>query len=241
MRNWKYTVSVIMITIVIMAIGGILWNSGTTELKPDKTTELAPDTTIESAPDTTTEPAPDTTTEPAPDSVNSEPITWQRGNQDAPITIDEYPDLGCHICIEKEVMVLQALNAYPGKIRVIHHHYAFSAFYEKLAEALEAAGEQGKFWEFHDRLIQNVPNDMPSLLALAEAVGLDMGRFNDALDSGKYTETVKKSKEEAIARGVKEVSMFINGKEYDKSPGTLEDLYNAIDNELAKLDTNDKQ
>ena len=217
MHNWKYTASVIMITIVIMAIGGILWNSGPTELKPDTTTELEPD------------------------SVTKKPISWQRGNRDAPVTIDEYPDFGCHICIEKEVMVLQALNAYPEKIRVIHHHYSSSGFYEKLAESLEAAGEQGKFWEFHDRLIQKVPDDTTSLLGLAEDLGLDMGRFSEALDSGKYTETVRKSKEEANTQGVTGVSMFINGKEYEKSPGTLEDLYNAIDNELVKLDTNDKQ
>lgn len=206
-----------MITIVIMAIGGVLWNSGTTEIKPDITAELEPD------------------------SVTKELISWQRGNKDAPITIDEYPDLGCHICIDKEVMVLQAMSAYPGKIRVIHHHYPSSGFYEELAESLEIAGEQGKFWEFHDRLIQNIPGDMTSLLGLAEDLGLDMGHFSEALNSGKYTETVKKAKEEAITRGVKRVSMFINGKEYEKSPGTLDDLYHAIDEELEKFNTNDKQ
>lgn len=217
MLNWKYAASVIMITIVIMGIGCILWNSGTTEIKPDTTAELQPD------------------------SVTKNLISWQRGYNDAPITIDEYPDLGCHICIDKEVMVLQALNAYPGKIRVIHNHYPSSGYYEKLAESLEAAGEQGKFWEFHDRLIQNIPDDMTSLLGLAEDLRLDMGRFSAVINSGKYTETVRKAKEEAITRGVKHVSMFINGKEYEKSPGTLDDLYNAIDEELDRLSTNDKQ
>lgn len=214
MHNWKYTASVIMISIVIMAIGGILWNSETTELKAD------------------------TKTEPEPGSVTEKPITWQRGNRDAPVTIDIYMDLGCHICIENEAIVLQALNVYPGKLRVIHHHYPSSGFYEKLAESLEAAGEQGKFWEFHDQLIQNVPDDMTSLFSLVEDLGLDIERFSAAINSGKYTETVRKAKEEAIARDVKDVSMFINGKEYEKSSGTLDDLCNAIDNELEKFNTN---
>lgn len=214
MHNWKYTASVIMITIVIMSIGGIIWNSGTIELEPVKTIE------------------------PEPDSVTNKLTSWQRGNRDAPVTIDIYMDLGCHICIENEAIVLQALNAYPGKLRVIHHHYPSSGFYEKLAESLEAAGEQGKFWEFHDQLIQNIPDDMTSLFSLAEDLGLDIERFSEAINSGKYTETVRKAKEEAIARGVKDVSMFINGEEYDKSPDTPDDLYNAIDNELEKFNTN---
>lgn len=202
----KYVTSVAVITMAILAIGGILWNSGTAELKPN---------------------------------TDSTGVTsWHRGDEGALITIDVYTDFECHICVKKELIVVEALGVYPGKIRMAYHHYPSSGFSEKLAEALEAAGEQGKFWEMHDRLIQNVPADMAMLKDLAKEVGLDMKRFNEALDSGKFTEKVQWAKELAILQGIKHVSLYINGKEYEKNSGMLEDLRTAIDEELERLGAN---
>lgn len=201
----NYIMSVALITVVILTIGGLLWNSSIVELKPDFTA-----TTV---------------------------TTWYRGDKEAPVTVDVYPDFECHICVEKELMVVQALADYSGKIRMVYHHYAAPGFSEKLAEALEAAGEQGKFWEMHDRFIQNVPSDINQLQVVAEEIGLDMRKFNEALDSGRFTEKVRLAKQEAILAGVKYVSVFINGKEYQKNPGMLDDLYTAINEELERLDT----
>ena len=199
----SYYASLLLITLAILAIGGVLWNSGTVELKPD--------------------------------SDGAADASRWRGADDAPITIDAYPDFLCHICVEKELLLLQALADYPGRIRVVYHHYADPGFSEKLAEALEAAGEQGKFWEMHDRLIEHVPADMAALETAAGEVGLDTERFMEALNSGKFTEKVQLARQEAISAGVQYVAIFINGREYPKSPGTLEDLYDAIDKELARL------
>jgi len=199
----SYVIGVGLITLAILAIGGLLWSSGTAELKPD--------------------------------SDNMVGLSWYRGVDDAPITVDVYPDFLCHICVEKELMVVQALADYPGRIRLVYHHYADPGYSEKLAEALEAAGEQGKFWKMHDRLIQNVPADMAALEAAAGEVGLDIKRFMEALDSGKFTEKVQLAKQEALSAGVRYVAIFINGREYPKSTSTLEDLYDAIDEELERL------
>lgn len=252
MLNWKYIATVVIITAIILSIGGILWNKDTIELEPlivsasqTDITAIQPGTTTEPQVNITTTPppatpaetGPDMTAGPEPDSVNSSMTVRDRGNPEAPVTIEVFPDFGCHICVEKEVLILQALKDYPGKIYVIYNHFPSSGFDEKLAESLEAAGEQGKFWEMHDRLVQDVPGDIVALLAAAQITGLDLELFNTALESGKYTETVRKSKEDAIARGVKSVSMFINGTKYTESSGALEDLYKAIDKELAKVKT----
>jgi protein-disulfide isomerase len=201
----SYAISVGLITLAILAIGGLLWSSGTVELKPDSGSTVG--------------------------------ALWYRGADDAPVTIDAYPDFECGICVEKESLVVQALADYPGRVRVVYHHYADSGFSETLAEALEAAGEQGKFWEMHDRFVQNVPADMAVLKAVAREVGLNTERFIEALDSGKFTAKVQLAKQEAISAGVQYVAVFINGREYPKSPGTLEDLYDAIDEELERLGT----
>ena len=192
-----------LITVAILAIGGLLWNSSTVGLKPDFNATAD--------------------------------ASWCRGAEDAPIVIDVYPDFQCPICVDKELMVVQALSDYQGKIRMVYHHYPDTGLSEKLAEALEAAGEQGKFWELHDRIIQDVPDDMPALRALAKQIRLDMKQFNEALDTGKFTAKVRLDKQKAISAGVKHVAVFINGKLYEKSPGELIDLYQEIDEELRKV------
>ena len=67
------------------------------------------------------------------------------------------------------------------------HKFAFKA-----AEAARCAGEQGKFWEMHDRLFANQTSLEPAK-PHAEAVGLDVPKFEGCLSSGKYAEAVRKA------------------------------------------------
>ena len=145
-----------------------------------------------------------------------------------------YPDFTCPICVEKERMVLEALDVDPDKVQMVYHHYPSSEFGQRIAEGLEAAGDQGMFWELHDRLLPDVPNDMSESMACAAEIGLDTQKFGEALDTGRFTETVELAKQEAISRGVKHVAVFINGREYEHDPGTLSDLCDAIDEELER-------
>ena len=161
---------------------------------------------------------------------------WCRGGVDAPVTIDVYPDFDCHVCVEKERMVLEALDIYPGLVRMVYHPYPSSALGQMLAEALEASGEQGRFWELHDRFLQHVPGEMSELRPYAAEIGLDMQKFDEALNSGKFEDKVELAKQEAISQGVKQVAVFINGKEYQEYPGTLSDLRAAIDEELKRME-----
>jgi len=199
-------ISVALITIALLAIGGILWSM-------DDDSQIIED-----------------------GGSNSE---WFRGAKDAAITIDVYPDFDCSVGVEKECLVLEALDIYPDDVLMVYHHYPTSEFGQVIAEALEAAGEQGKFWEMHDRLSDGVPDDVTALKALAAEIGLDMQAFNEALDSGKFQEKVELAKEEAISRGVESVSVFINGREYQHYPGTLSDLRAAIEEELNRIGDDD--
>lgn len=123
---------------------------------------------------------------------------------------------------------------YPGQVRFEYHPYPYSDFGLTLAQGLEAAGEQGKFWEMHNRMVEDAPENMAELVAVAEAAGLNTETFTAAIDSRKFAEKVRAAKESAAGRGVGEVALFINGKEYQKSPGTLDDLIGAIEDELTK-------
>lgn len=130
------------------------------------------------------------------------------------------------------------MEKYPGQIRFEYHPYPYTKFGFTVAEALEAAGEQGKFWEMHNALIEDVPQNDVELQALAESVGLDMGTFNKALTSGKYREVIESAKQETKANGVNDVALFINGQEYQKYPGTFDDLCREIEAELERMGAN---
>jgi protein-disulfide isomerase len=81
------------------------------------------------------------------------------------------------------------------------------------AEASLAANEQGKFWEYHDKLFANQQAlDRPSLEKYAEELGLNMGKFKSALDSGKFKAQVSKDQAEAQKAGASGTPTFlING------------------------------
>jgi protein-disulfide isomerase len=164
---------------------------------------------------------------------------WSRGADSALVVIDAYVDFECSSCVEKEDLTLQAVATYLDEVKLVHHHYPSSDFSHKIAEALEAAGEQGKFWEMHDRTVGDVPDDLSELKAAAKDLGLDMGKFDEALDSGRFTKKVQLAVQEARSDGVHYVALFINGREYEKYPGTLADLYDAIDEEVERIKANE--
>ena len=199
----RYIISVTLITMAILAIGGILWNKDTGSLTPE--------------------------------TYGGFDSQWSLGASNAAIIIDVYLDFTCQVCVEKERVVLQALALYPESVSIIYHHYPISELGQKIAEALEAAGEQGKFWELHDRLIEDVPTDIFELKACAGEIGLDMKKFDEALESGKFSEEVKLTKQQAVSQGVSSTSVYINWTEYRHYPGKLSDLCAAINEELEGL------
>jgi protein-disulfide isomerase len=65
----------------------------------------------------------------------------------------------------------------------------------------DCAGEQGKYWEMHDRLYANQQSLEP-WTAHAEAIGLDMSKFQSCLDSGRSADEIRKDMAEAQKAGV---------------------------------------
>lgn len=156
------------------------------------------------------------------------------GPEDAPVTIDAYVDFTCHICVEKGLLIAQALEMYPERLRFIYHHYPESDFSNEVAQALEYAGSQGMFWDLYEEFIANPPTSIGEIVAISTAVGLSSNEVSDALESNEFLHSVEAARQEAVAQGVYFVGVFINGKEYEKYPGTLEDLVQAIELELKK-------
>jgi len=81
------------------------------------------------------------------------------------------------------------VNEYSDKVRFVvkMYPYRYRHFARMAAEAALAAGDQGKFWEMHEKLLAESPKlDRDSLLQYARELGLDMKQFTKALDSKKH-------------------------------------------------------
>lgn len=82
----------------------------------------------------------------------------------------------------------------------------------KAVEAVNCAGEQGKYWEMHDRLFQNQQDlSIPGLRKYAEAIGLDLDAFQRCLDSGKQADKIRRDIEGGQKVGVQGTSTFFLG------------------------------
>jgi len=99
---------------------------------------------------------------------------------------------------------------------MIYRHFplSFHANAKKAAEASECAGEQGKFWEIHDKIYENRTQlDIDSLKGYAKELGLNTSNFDKCLDDGKYAQKVADDMAESTQYGVNGTpATFINGE-----------------------------
>jgi protein-disulfide isomerase len=140
------------------------------------------------------------------------------GDENAPVTIIEYSDFQCPYCGRLYRNALKDIKENyvdTGKVKFVFRHFplSFHEFAQKAAEAAECAGEQGKFWEYHDKLFENQNAlKIDDLKKYASELGLDTTQFNDCLDSGKYKERVKSDSSLGQSQGVSGTpASFVNG------------------------------
>jgi len=139
-----------------------------------------------------------------------------RGNKNAKITIVEFSDMQCPYCSKFHETMKQIIAAYPNEVRWVYKHFplGFHPYAQKAAEASECAGEQGKFWEYADKIFANQSSLNDAYISTAAGeIGLDADRFKACLSSGKYADKVKNDLALGQNNGVTGTpSNFINGE-----------------------------
>jgi protein-disulfide isomerase len=111
-----------------------------------------------------------------------------RGPTDAPLTLVEYGDFECPFCGRATGVVHELRERFGDELRYVFRHLPLGDVHphaELAAEAAEAAGAQGRFWEMHDLLFQHQAElETEDLVGYAGRLGLDMERFTRDLEDG---------------------------------------------------------
>jgi protein-disulfide isomerase len=123
-------------------------------------------------------------------------------------------------------------------VRIAFKHYPLDIHKDAIPAALAsmAAHEQGKFWEYHDKLFVNPQKlQRPSLIQYARELGLDPARFEAALDAPRLKSLVDADVAEAKALGATGTpAFFINGR-FLSGAKPFDDFARAINAELGRL------
>ncbi|CAA9412685.1 MAG: Na+/H+ antiporter NhaA type, partial [uncultured Quadrisphaera sp.] len=138
-----------------------------------------------------------------------------RGPVDAPLTLVEYGDFECPFCSRATGSVEELRARFGDRLRYVFRHSPLPDVHphaQLAAEAAEAAGVQGRFWEMHDRLFAAQDRlTTTDLLDHAADLGLDLQAFALDLGAGRCTRRVQQDVESAAASGVTGTPTFFVG------------------------------
>jgi len=167
-------------------------------------------------------------------SMDDDPM---RGPKDAPVQIVMFSDYQCPFCSRVEETMTQIRTKYGDQVVIVFRDFplSFHNRAQKAAEAAGCAGEQGKFWEMHDKMFANQRALEPANLdQYATEIGLDMTKFKACLDSGQRAPEVAADMKAGQALGVTGTpAAFVNGR-FVNGAQPLEAFAKIIDDELAR-------
>lgn len=155
------------------------------------------------------------------------------GPRSAPIILVEYGDFQCPTCAAAYEEVKDLRRALRRSIRFVYRHFPVTEihpFASNAAEAAEAAGAQGKFWEMHDLLYENQDAIDPDAFdELADAIGLDILPFSRDLADHRFLEKARRDFRSGSRSGVRGTpGFYVNGERHD-GLATAESLLRTIE------------
>jgi protein-disulfide isomerase len=167
-----------------------------------------------------------------------------RGPQDAKVTIVEFSDFQCPFCSRVEPTLAQIAKEYPKDVRLVWRNQPlpFHPNAMPAAEAACAAGEQGKFWEMHDKMYANQQQLSPdSYNKWAQESGLNMNKFKASVDAHECKPRIEADSKYGQSVGANGTpTFFINGRQlvgaqpYDQFKAVIDSEIKHADDLLKK-------
>lgn len=141
-----------------------------------------------------------------------------RGDERAKVALVEFSDFECPYCAQYVTQTYPQIDrdyVQAGKLRYVFVDYPIEQLHPNASKAHEAAlcaGDQGKYWEMHDRLFANQTGLAPdALFAHAESVGVDAAKFRQCLSAAQHGARVRKSIATAQQIGIRGTPTFLIG------------------------------
>jgi protein-disulfide isomerase len=161
-----------------------------------------------------------------------------QGPASAPVTIVEFSDFQCPYCARAAITLRELKKQYGERVRLVFRHFPLRQIHphaEKAAEAASCAGEQGHFWEMHDRLFENQAQlELADLKRRASDLHLNTAAFDRCLDSGRAASRVQRDAAAGEELGVRGTpGIFINGRVF-RGALPLQRFARVVDGELAR-------
>jgi protein-disulfide isomerase len=139
------------------------------------------------------------------------------GPENAPITIIEFSDYECPFCTRWYAEVWPRIQAtYPDQVRLVYRDFPLTSIHGNAvpaAEAANCAGEQGAYWEFHEKLFSGQDGlSKEAYQNYASQLGLDSAAFDECVKERRYQDEVAADMDFAFNLGVRSTpTFFING------------------------------
>jgi protein-disulfide isomerase len=145
-----------------------------------------------------------------------------KGSESAPVEITEYADYQCPFCQTFATLQMPTIEERlitTGKLRWRYRDFPLQQhqFARLAAHSAACADEQGKYWEQHDRIYEGQGEWAAARDAgdhfrnYARAVGLDVARYDECMESGKYAGRIQASQEEGARAGVASTPTLLVG------------------------------
>jgi protein-disulfide isomerase len=164
-----------------------------------------------------------------------------RGPANAKVTIAVFSDFECPFCGRVEPTLRQLEQAFPGSVRIVWKHLPLPPSMHPqarpAAEAAEAAREQGKFWEMHDRLFAAQRSLSPETYeSAARQIGLDLARFKRSLDAHAGAARIEEDQRTAASAGATATpTLFVNCRRIEGAY-PFESIRPVVEEELRNAD-----
>lgn len=163
--------------------------------------------------------------------------SYYLGPNDAPVTLVEFSDFQCPACRSAEVPIKTVLDQNKDYLKFVYRNMPLNGIHpyaQKAAEAAQAAGAQGKFWEYHDILFANQDKlEIDDLVNYAGQLGMDTEQFRSDLTNGKFAGEVSKDVADGKSFGISGTpTFFLNGKKMEFS--TYQDFVDQVNAETSR-------
>lgn len=221
---------IILVILIIAVAGGLfLWKrSGATSVTPDSTFATSSSNALPTATSTQTQSQPS----------DARATTKPNGKVNSAVVLEEYGDYQCPPCGQLYPELKQLEKEYGNQLQIVFHHFPLTKIHKNAlmaARTAEAARNQNKFWEMHDRLYRNqkewseLDDPRPVFTGYARELGLNVEKFNGDLGSNLIDQRISADMQRGTSQGVTGTpTVFLDSRMVNYQATNLEGLRQGI-------------